>query len=405
MSDAPSEVSLVLDLYPALASGDRATLDDLLSPDFVGRATAGLPLGLGGEYLGAKAMRREFWGRIAQHYDLRAEPADARLVAPGRVIVHGTYRGVARSTGRKLEAEFVHTVTVADGRVVGLDQLTDSAAWTAALTPEPPLVEEARPPLRSIALDLTGPVGRFRLARPDAGNAIDPPLAQDLLTAAAQVAAAGGLRALLLSADGSAFSPGGDLAALSTTPQAELPALLNTMLKDYHQALRILTDLPVPIVAAVHGSAGGGSLGLLHVSDIVIAGDRARFAVGSGALALGSDGGNTWFLPQLVGRRVAAQMCYLNRVLTAAEALELGLVSEVVPTEQVAARATEVAEQIAAGSRRSNATLRSLLRPGRSLSDALDAERLGMATLSTSPDVVEAMRAFLERRPARFEDE
>src|SRR5215218_108763 len=98
MSDTLSEVTLVLALYPALAAGDRAALDALLSPNFVGRTTAALPLGLGGEYVGAKAMRREFWGQIAKHYELRAEPAQAEAVAPGRVVVHGTYRGLARST-------------------------------------------------------------------------------------------------------------------------------------------------------------------------------------------------------------------------------------------------------------------------------------------------------------------
>lgn len=404
MSDTLSEVTTALALYPALAGGDRAALDELLSPDLVGRTTAGLPLGLGGEYVGAKAMRREFWGQIAEHYEVHAEPAQAHAVAPGRVVVEGVYRGLARSTGRKFDAEFVHLVSVAEGRIVGLQQLTDSAAWAAALVPEAAAASAERPPLRSIVLDLDGPVGQFRLARPEAGNAIDPALAQDLLTAAQAVASAGNLRALVISADGPAFSPGGDLAALSSTPQSELPALLDAMLTDYHQALRILRDLPVPIVAAVHGSAGGGSLGLLHVADFVVCGERAKFAVGSGALALGSDGGNTWFLPALVGRRVAAQMCYLNRVLTAAEALELGMVTEVVPAEDVGARAAAIAERLAAGSRRSNATLRELLRPGRTLSEALDAERDGMVALSTSPDVARAMHAFLERGTARFED-
>jgi 2-(1,2-epoxy-1,2-dihydrophenyl)acetyl-CoA isomerase len=161
----------------------------------------------------------------------------------------------------------------------------------------------------------------------------------------------------------------------------------------------------VPIVAAVHGSAGGGGLGLVHVADIVVCGADARFAVGSGKLALGSDGGNTWFLPRLVGRRVAAQMCYDNRVLTADEALAYGLVSEVLPTAEVAARADAVAVRLAGNSRRSNAKLRELLRPGRGMSAALDAERNGMVTLAESPDVIEAMRAFLERRPVRFVDE
>jgi 2-(1,2-epoxy-1,2-dihydrophenyl)acetyl-CoA isomerase len=98
-------------------------------------------------------------------------------------------------------------------------------------------------------------------------------------------------------------------------------------------------------------------------------------------------------------------MCYDNRVLNAAEALDLGLVSEVVPTAEVADRAAAIAARLAANSRRSNAKLRELLRPGRTLSEALDAERHGMVTLAGSPDVTEAMRAFLEHRPARFVDE
>ncbi len=405
MSDTPSEVTTALALYPALAGGDRAALDALLDPEFVGRTAAGMPLGLGGEHRGAKAMRREFWGVIAKHYDLRAEPAETALLGPGRVLVRGTYRGLARSTGRKFEAEFAHLVSVTDGRIVALEQLTDTFAWADALVPEAVATGGSRPPLRVIQLDLTGPVGQLRLGRPENSNAFDLVQAQDVMTAALAIAAAGQLRVLVFSADGPSFSTGGDLAALSQTPTAELPALLDEMLTDYHQALRIFTELPVPIVAAVHGSAGGGSLGLLHVADFVVAGESAKFAVGSGALALGSDGGNTWFLPRLVGRRVAAQMCYLNRVLTAAEALEHGLVTEVVPTDEVAPRAAAIAEKLAAGSRRSNAKLRELLRPGRNLSESLDAERNGMVTLSTSPDVVEAMRAFLERRPARFDND
>lgn len=98
-------------------------------------------------------------------------------------------------------------------------------------------------------------------------------------------------------------------------------------------------------------------------------------------------------------------MCFDNRVLSAEEALAYGMVSEVVPLDEVAARAADVASRLAGNSRRSNAKLRELLRPGRRMSDALDAERNGMVTLAESPDVREAMRAFLERRPARFSDE
>lgn len=396
---------LVRALYRALAAGDRAALDALLDPDFVGEAAAGLPLNLGGRYVGAKAMRG-FWRQVGRAYDMTPQPHDIAELADGRVLVTGVYLGTARSTGRKVEAAFTHTITHAGGRLTGLTQLTDTARWVEALTPEPAMLgTEERPPLRCLSVDLTGPVGRMTLRRPDASNAIDRVLAEDLCTAAQLLAAAPQLRVLVIDAEGPAFCPGGDLAALSAVDPAELPGLLDHMLTGYHEALRILAVLPIPIVAAVHGSAGGGGLGLVHVADIVVCGADAKFAVGSGKLALGADGGNTWFLPQLVGRRVAAQMCYDNRVLDAAEAFAYGMVSEVVPTAEVATRAAAVAERLAANSRRANAKLRELLRPGRTLSEALDAERHGMVALASSPDVIEAMRAFLERRPTRFTDE
>jgi 2-(1,2-epoxy-1,2-dihydrophenyl)acetyl-CoA isomerase len=392
---------LVRALYRALAAGDREALDTLLDPDFVGEAAAGLPLDLGGRYVGARAMRG-FWRTVGRAYDLTAQPHDIAALADGRLLVTGVYVGTARATGRKLEAAFTHTFTVANGRLTGLQQLTDTARWIEALTPEP---AADRPPLRCLSLELTGPIGRMTLRRPEAGNAIDAVLAEDLLTAAQLLAEADQPRVLIFDAEGAAFCPGGDLAALSAVEPAELPGLLDVMLTGYHEALRIFTALPIPIVAAVHGSAGGGGLGLLHVADIVVCGADAKFAVGSGKLALGSDGGNTWFLPRLVGRRVAAQMCYDNRVLSADEALAYGLVSEVVATAEVAARADAVATRLASNSRRSNAKLRELLRPGRGMSETLDAERTGMVGLADSPDVREAMHAFLERRPARFSDE
>src|SRR6516165_7882344 len=87
-------------LYPALASGDRATLDDVIHPEFVGDTTAGLPLGLGGHYEGAHAMRRQFWGALGRSFAVAAEPEAYLQVSDGRVLVTGTYVGAARQTGK-----------------------------------------------------------------------------------------------------------------------------------------------------------------------------------------------------------------------------------------------------------------------------------------------------------------
>ena len=95
------------------------------------------------------------------------------------------------------------------------------------------------------------------------------------------------------------------------------------MIDSYHLAIERLTSIDAPVVAAVRGGAGGGGLGLLYAADIVVAADDARFALGYGALGLTADGGNTWFLPRMVGMRRAQELFLLNRRLIAEEALRL----------------------------------------------------------------------------------
>jgi len=127
-------VAVVASLYPALASGDRDTLERILAPDFTGDTTPGLPLGLGGHYDSPDAMRRSFWGGIARAYTAAAHPASFGTLSDGRVVVRGKYVGQARATEKSFEADFVHIVTVEGAKLTHLYQLTDSALWADALT-------------------------------------------------------------------------------------------------------------------------------------------------------------------------------------------------------------------------------------------------------------------------------
>src|SRR5262249_15548313 len=125
-----SEVSTAQQLYRALAAGDREALSTLLHPNFVGHATDGLPLGMGGRHEGPEAMRRDLWWTIGRHYKVEAQPEEFRLLDDGRLFVTGHYRGEGRKSGRRLDAAFVHLLAFADdGRIASLHQLTDSAAW------------------------------------------------------------------------------------------------------------------------------------------------------------------------------------------------------------------------------------------------------------------------------------
>lgn len=121
-------------LYAALASGDVDTLRDLLSDDFRGTLTAGLPLGFGRTYEGRDAMMREGWGAIGAH--LAMAPQVDRLWDGGDVLIgRGTYVGHAIETGRPVRAAFAHVWGFDGIRFTSVDQVTDSVAWAEALTP------------------------------------------------------------------------------------------------------------------------------------------------------------------------------------------------------------------------------------------------------------------------------
>jgi 2-(1,2-epoxy-1,2-dihydrophenyl)acetyl-CoA isomerase len=186
-----------------------------------------------------------------------------------------------------------------------------------------------------VLLDFTDGIATLRLNRPDDGNAINPDLAADLAEAATQIAERADVRAVLIASNGPNFTVGGDLSVFAATARGRLPNQLRRMVDSFHLAIERLTSIDAPVVAAVRGGAAGGGLGLLYAADIAVAADDARFAVGYGALGLTADGGNTWFLPRMVGMRRAQELFLLNRRLTAQEALEFGLVSQLAPSDAV----------------------------------------------------------------------
>ena len=152
------------------------------------------------------------------------------------------------------------------------------------------------------------------------------------------------------------------------------------------------------------GALAGGGLGLAHVSDIVVAADDSKFAVGYGAIGLASDGANTWYLPRLVGMRRAQEMFLLNRVLSGPEALDAGIVTEVVPAAELAVRARELATTLAAGPTQAFGHMKRLLLASQdaTLSDQLAEETRRMTATGATDDAREGITAFVERRRPDF---
>lgn len=384
-------------LYAALAKGDADAVTALLHPAFRGHVTDGMPCGLGGAYDGPDAMRG-FWWRLGSIFKAQAEPDEFHLLDDGRLQVTGWYRGSSRSARLPLEAAMVHVLSFRDGRIAGLDQLTDSAAWEAALGEGGPLT--------AVEYSVRDGVAHLRLNRPETQNAINLEMAQDTLAAARRIQADPAVRCVLISGNGPSLTVGGDIRFFTdTAAPGEYGVLFEQMTRPFHEAFRILSRIDAPIVTAARGNVAGGGLGYVYAADICLAAEDARFTTAFSAIGLSGDGGGTWHLPRLVGPRRAALMYLTNRSLTAAEALDWGLVSEVVPTDELEARATALAAQLASGPTLAFSRMRRLLHQSSTteLDQQLFDETEYVAETGASRDAADAITAFIEKRRSTFE--
>jgi 2-(1,2-epoxy-1,2-dihydrophenyl)acetyl-CoA isomerase len=187
-------------------------------------------------------------------------------------------------------------------------------------------------------------------------------------------------------------------------PREGRAAAIVDLIEPVHRALKLLAASPVVTLAALQGPIAGAGMSLALGTDLAIAGEGARFSMAYVRLGTTPDTGGTWALARLVGHRRAMEIALLNPVLTAGEALALGLVNRVVPDPDLAAEAEALARRLAAGPRAAQARTKALLRraPDTSLADQLDAERDAFLDCAADPDFDEGLAAFRERRAPKF---
>lgn len=124
-----SDLAAAHRLYAGFAARDSDAVLAELHPDFVGRVSAGMPLGVGGRHDGPPAMLREVWAPVFLAYDVVPEADELLACDDGRVVAVGAYRGTARGTGAPVDAAFAHLLRFRDGRISELVQITDTASW------------------------------------------------------------------------------------------------------------------------------------------------------------------------------------------------------------------------------------------------------------------------------------
>jgi 2-(1,2-epoxy-1,2-dihydrophenyl)acetyl-CoA isomerase len=247
-------------------------------------------------------------------------------------------------------------------------------------------------------------LARIVLARSAQHNALDLELAEQLARVVAACVERPDVRAVLISAEGPAFTVGGDLEYLGARSEP-LADALERMITRYHEALLGLAELPVPVVCAAHGAVAGGGLGLLWCSDVVLLSEDARLASGFARLGLPGDGGSSWYLPRLIGLRRATELILEGRVLSAREAVDWGLASRTVAPDRLESEALAATLGLAAGPTRAYGEIRRLIRGAfdRELAATLDAERAAMLRCGAGADALEGIASFVERRAPRFQ--
>jgi len=159
-----------------------------------------------------------------------------------------------------------------------------------------------------------------------------------------------------------------------------------------------------PVVAAVHGAAAGAGMSLACACDLVVAAESARFTMSYSNAGLTPDGSSTYYLPRLVGLRRATELTLTNRRLSAQEAMEWGIVTRVVPDEDLSEEATALASQLAAGATKALGAAKRLLQSGwtETLETQMEHETQTIADMARTSDAPEGIAAFLEKRQAEF---
>jgi 2-(1,2-epoxy-1,2-dihydrophenyl)acetyl-CoA isomerase len=255
-----------------------------------------------------------------------------------------------------------------------------------------------------VALDVGDGIGRLRLNRPAASNGLNVELLKALHEAILACHADRSVRVVLLTGEGRNFCAGGDIHTFESKG-ADLPDYLREATAWLQLASAALIQLRVPVVTAVQGfAAGGGGLGLVCASDIVVAAQSAKFFSGAVRVGMAPDGGVSVTLTQLVGLRQALRIVLTNPTLTADEARNIGLITEVVADDQLTSRAEQLAGQLTALPAQALSASKRLIWSGvgASVEQRLAEEARTVSELSGTADALEGLRAVIEHRAPKF---
>jgi 2-(1,2-epoxy-1,2-dihydrophenyl)acetyl-CoA isomerase len=260
------------------------------------------------------------------------------------------------------------------------------------------------PAFDTIKLDVADTVATITLNRPDRLNSMPPAMADDIRGALDHLPGLGA-RALLITGEGRGFCSGADLGGDRTESAVSGGARSRNALRNhYNPMLLALAGLDIPVVTAVNGPAAGVGCSFALSGDFTLAGTSAYFLQAFVNIGLVPDGGSSWLLPRLIGVPRALQMMMLGERISAAQAADWGMIYKAVDDAALMDEARALALRLAKGPTVALGTMRKILRQGLSqdFATTLDAEAMGQFVAASSPDSVEGVMAFLQKRPPNF---
>ena len=253
-----------------------------------------------------------------------------------------------------------------------------------------------------------GGIATLTMNRPDARNALTREMTARLADSLARLARDPAVRVVVLTGAGRAFCSGGDVKAFAQRAAGTLqqPGFDErvTDLRARMEAVRSLHEMPKPTLAVIPGPAAGAGLSLALACDLRIAADDAKLTTAFSKVGLSGDFGGSYFLSKLVGASRARELYFTGRVVTADEALRLGMVDQLAPydglVEAAGAYARELASLPTAAVGYMKRNLNVAQRAG--LAETLDAEAIHMVRTFETEDHKDAARAFVEKRTPTF---
>jgi 2-(1,2-epoxy-1,2-dihydrophenyl)acetyl-CoA isomerase len=254
-----------------------------------------------------------------------------------------------------------------------------------------------------IVTAIRGGVATIRLNDPASMNALSAPIAAELERSIVDLSEEGSVRALVLTGTGRAFCAGGDVQSFYDNRDDPYD-IMQAVLDGLHGAVGRLIEAPFPTIAAINGVVAGAGMGIALATDLAIAAESALFTMAYTGIGVSPDGSSTFFLPRLVGTRMAMDMILTNRRVSSEEALALGMVNSVVPDTDLEEATKKLAGALASGPTLAYVRARKLIRSSLAADPftQMDAEAAGILAAGQTRDFHEGISAFIEKRPPTF---